>query len=486
MFESTIKTYQFDNGEIQRVQAVTADSFDDLRFLFPSPSSLAFGKIVNLYKSYIVPRCPWIFGRMILYYLPDEELKKEVAAMIIGGEKASRGCGSLEESGDECGISMSEDARICDFLRRNVRVRGSNLVFKNALAKDVCEKIIDAGYFSIVCGKLSHTKILPVGNTLGFLSESLPDAKMKVNSNFFVMDCFDVASIYDKIGSPIGLMVKDGVVINPPSYDREALLVMDDGSVEIKSVGLKDVTVEIGGKIFGVNATSDVGATILERPSSCKISRCANLFGHGKYVYLVIVGTKVVGIHKKGGFDVPSAGVVVKMPVGELASDGLGEKSVHVGDEVRFAGFEHVKFGVQVGNSIIVNGKKTTGFISKFYNIYRHLGAKAYPPSLYPLDFEGARAARVALGATADGKPVILLAEGSKKTGYVPGEQSRGATLSDMVDFAEDFGLYNAVNLDGGGSAQMLIDNERTLSISDRNPDDTDAERGVPVGIYLA
>lgn len=66
MAESFVKTYRYDNGEIQRVQVVTSDSFDDLRFIFPEHSSIAFGKITNLYRNFIVPKCPWIFGQMVL------------------------------------------------------------------------------------------------------------------------------------------------------------------------------------------------------------------------------------------------------------------------------------------------------------------------------------------------------------------------------------------------------------------------------------
>ena len=55
-----------------------------------------------------------------------------------------------------------------------------------------------------------------------------------------------------------------------------------------------------------------------------------------------------------------------------------------------------------------------------------------------------------------------------------------------MADIAEDLGMVNAVNLDGGGSAQILINNQRYLRISDRNKkDNSDAERLVPLGLIV-
>jgi len=144
-----------------------------------------------------------------------------------------------------------------------------------------------------------------------------------------------------------------------------------------------------------------------------------------------------------------------------------------------------VTFGIQVGNSIMVEGEKTLSFRSKFYNL-RGLEPVAYPPSLYPLDFENARAARIALGADREGKPMILWAEGAGKIGYVAGRDSRGASLSDMAEICAEMGMVNAVNLDGGGSAQILLNNKRSLLISDRNsPDASEAERPVPLGLIV-
>ena len=84
------------------------------------------------------------------------------------------------------------------------------------------------------------------------------------------------------------------------------------------------------------------------------------------------------------------------------------------GDEVTYHGLKDVQFGIQVGNSIIVKGVKTEKFISKFYNI-RKLERVPYPPSLYPMDFTGARAARIALGADKEGRPVEEIVEKSKE-----------------------------------------------------------------------
>ena len=102
------------------------------------------------------------------------------------------------------------------------------------------------------------------------------------------------------------------------------------------------------------------------------------------------------------------------------------------------------------------------------------------------MDFEKDRAARVALGADKEGKPVLFWVEGKGKISYEPGVDSTGASLMEMAEIAQSLGLRNVINLDGGGSAQILVDGVRSLHISDRNKNDnSDAERLVPLGLVV-
>ena len=219
----------------------------------------------------------------------------------------------------------------------------------------------------------------------------------------------------------------------------------------------------LGDRVF----TPGVDADIFTRPARA-------VAPGGKQ--LVIVGRRVARVLPKGHGPVPASGFVLR-PHGDFTAKA--------GDAVTYLGLEDVTFGIQVGNSILRKGQKTGHFISKFYNI-RGFEPVPYPPSLYPLDFQNARAARIAIGADCEGKPMILWAEGAGKIGYVAGRDSRGASLSDMADICAEMGMVDAVNLDGGGSAQILVDNKRSLMISDRNaPDASEAERPVPMALIV-
>ena len=102
------------------------------------------------------------------------------------------------------------------------------------------------------------------------------------------------------------------------------------------------------------------------------------------------------------------------------------------------------------------------------------------------MDFDKARAARIALGADADGNPMLLWAEGAAKIGYLPGQGSCGASLKEMAELCTLAGMHNAVNLDGGGSAQLLLRGKRLLQISDRDAHTLEeAERPIPLALVV-
>lgn len=462
-----IKVFEREDGQIQRVHVVRWEDWSQLDFLQFKGDKRALSCFYDIYKNFLVPTAPWIFPQMVMFQLP---------------ENAEKLCGKLGQRGDKL-LAASV------ILQDGVKLRGGKPVFSTKEAKDLWKALEAQDCVRIVCGKFPKTKIIPVGEFVGYMSEIAQDAQMKVNANFFIMDPIDCATIYDQVGRPFGLCVKNGVVMNPPLFEREALLVKKDGSVQIDSVDVRTLEIEIN----GIRYKHGENATIYTRPERKKTPKTDGMC-------VVVTGNRVIDIKEKGPVDIPASGYVIRVDKDSFVAprtlaDGTKMKEcpfcesmtkyvdVNSGDEVIYRGLEDVQFGIQVGNSIIRDGKKTTEFISRFYNLY-HLERIPFPPSLYPMDFEKTRAARMALGADKDGKPVVFWAEGKGKLSYTPGEDSTGASLSEMADIAEELGIHNAINLDGGGSAQILLNNVRSLHISDRKVEDnSDAERLIPMGL---
>ena len=445
--QSQVRTFSYPNGEIQRVHVVRPESWEQVDFLNLTYEAPALDCFCRVYRQFLVPACPWLFGHMVMFYLPRE------LALDFPADAGKYGT---------VGDRLTAAAAV---LEQGVTIRFGKPVFHSDLARQLWQELEKRDCLRIVSGRLPITTVIPVGDFPGFLTRTEKEARMKVNASFFIMDRFDCATLYDHVGAPLGMCVKDGVVTNPPQYRREALLVRKDGSVSVEIPDVREMALEIG----GVTYAHGKNAVIYTRPERRKTPG-----GRGKK--LVIVGRRVAAVVSDAPAHIPASGFVL-CPQGACHAKP--------GDAVTYRGMEDVAFGIQVGNSILCQGEKTMAFRSRYYNI-RHLEPIPFPPSLYPLDFQRARAARIALGADGEGRPMILWAEGAGKLRYTPGEDSCGASLSEMAEICSAVGMVNAVNLDGGGSAQILVNNVRSLLISDRKAEDnTESERPVPNALIV-
>lgn len=443
--QNEIREFPCENGELLRVQLVRPESWEQLDFLRPCATPPVFESFDRVYRKFLIPGCPWVFGSVVLFRLPEE-------------------LPPLPTRFGRYGTVSDPLTATAAVLRRGARLIGTKPVFFTRCAKKLWQLLEAQDCLRIIRGKLPITTYSPVGCGSGYLSETEPDAALKMNASFFIMDPFDCATVYDHVGTAFGLCVKDGDVQSPPLFDREALLVKNDGSVTVQRCDIRSLGIETGGTVYRHGAN----AAVYTRPECRRASRCRG-------VQLVITGCRVAAVCPKGRAPVPAGGFVLEV---------TGPCAAKAGDAVIYRGLEDIRFGIQVGNSIVKDGVPTQQFISRFYNI-RKLEKTPYPPSLYPMNFDGARAARMAIGADRDGRPMLLWAEGAGKLSYTPGRDSRGASLADMARVCSETGMHNAVNLDGGGSAQILLHGERRLRISDRKPDNSDAERPVPLGLIV-
>lgn len=445
--DSQIKVYSFPDGQIQRVQLVRPDSWEELEFLQLPYAPEALDCFRDIYRNHLVPACPWLFGNMILFHIPSE------VPVPFPMETGRYGTVADPLTAAAAG------------LKAGVRFRSGKPIFRSEEARRFWQDLSARDCIRLVRGRLPITTPLPVNSAPGYLTRTEKAARLKVNASFFIMDRFDVATVYDRIGTPLGLCVKDGRVSGPPLFRREALIVRKDGTVSVEIPDVREMELTVGcrryrhGKNCRIYSRPDLAFTPPVRGQK-----------------LVIIGCRVAAVSSRRSVPIPASGFV-------LCPDN--PCPVSAGDAVCYHGMEDVRFGIQVGNSILRSGVKTEKFLSRFYNIY-HLEPVPFPPSLYPMNFRKARAARIALGADREGRPMLLWAEGAGKFGHIPGQGSRGATLQDMADFCADLGMVNAVNLDGGGSAQILLENRRSLKISDRNKDTfEEAERPVPLGLII-
>ena len=68
---SQIHSFSYPNGEIQRVQLVRLDSWEELHDLAPAASDKALDCFSEVYRKFLVPAAPWVFGSLVLFRLPE-------------------------------------------------------------------------------------------------------------------------------------------------------------------------------------------------------------------------------------------------------------------------------------------------------------------------------------------------------------------------------------------------------------------------------
>ncbi len=448
MIKSKTRIFNYEGGEIQRVQCVYPESWESLDFFNLPGDPDAFDALCDFYDAHAVSKYPAVFGRLVFFkYNADIPIPKAAEKFCDPGVKDPL-------------------LKVASVFRKCLKVKKDNSIrCKDPELSDYIRKMADVGCLRVLSGNLAHTVILPVGNTLGFMSKDHADAAFKVNASFFVMDCFDVATPYDIVGTPFGMCIKNGIMLSPPLFGREALIVTKKKEIRIVKPSIKDYSVSIGYNEFN----HGINCEFLERPKKAKIHL------NGK-VGIAVVGRKVVAVQTSGKMYIPASGFVIRID---------SAKGITAGTEVTYKGCDDILFGVQTGNSIVIDGKETKAFVSGFYNIKKPWTVP-YPPSLYPLNYEKSRAARIAIGADIEGNPMIVWLEGRSKAKYIPGVESTGASLFETAKICRELGMHNGVNLDGGGSAQILLNGQRTLRISDRNPEDnTEHERPVPLGLCV-
>ena len=442
--ETRIHEFRYENGEIQRVQEVSAPSFKDLSFFHPSYSKDSFERLCALYRDYICVKYGSLLGKIVLFQIPDDLLS------------------SFGED-EDYGSVFDPLAFLCMRFRKRCHLKKGKIVFDDSETEELFYSLKEKGSLFLAQGKRNTLSFLPVSKKMGFLSKCLPNASLKVNAGFFVMDLFDCATPFDAIGTPVGFAAQNGNVLSPPLYGREVFLVGRDGKTKIADLPISDIPVWIDGKEY----RNGENALFVSRPDRRRSFR-------GGFD-IIIVDNKVVALKEGGGSAVPASGFVMHL-----------KEKIDIKDRnVSYGRMEDVLFGLQAGNSVMRDHIKTEKFISPFYHVFRPFSI-SFPPSLYPLDFKKARAPRIVLGSDDEGEMKLFWFEGAGKFGYRAGVDSCGASLKEVSDICEELGLKDGIHLDGGGSAQILINGKRQLMLSDRDPDTyEEIERAVPLGLYI-
>lgn len=243
---------------------------------------------------------------------------------------------------------------------------------------------------------------------------------------------------FEPDGEIIGLLKLGTELVSLSCLPRTAAGIYDDGTVRIGQPGDYTGTVKLPGGLLvavsGINQERTADSLILYN-HYYGASTGTNEFG-AEYV---LVKGKVAAVRRdQGDTPIPADGVVL---------------SVHGKAAAAFA-------GVKEGD--LLELKQTLG--SPWDQAACILGAgpllvhegQVYvttKPEQFGNDVAGGRAPRTALGRTRDGHILLVVVDGRQA-------RSRGMTLVELAGFLHGLGAEEAMNLDGGGSSEMVVAGE--------------------------
>jgi len=240
-------------------------------------------------------------------------------------------------------------------------------------------------------------------------------------------------SYFSLSGEIIGLLKLNGEIVSTPTLPRTAVGIMPDGTLLIDQAEYNGECVLPDGTfatISGVNRERGADEIIL----------------YNKY-YGPTTGTNSYGIdvvvdENDRVTAVNGANTPITPGSRVLSGHGQGKnllKNLHVGDRVLI----HETLGAPWDKTIYALGAGPMLVKDGSVNVTAEEEQVAS-------DIAIGRAPRTALGVMQDGKILLAVVDG-RRAG------SAGFTLGELAAFMRDLGAVNALNLDGGGSSEMIV-----------------------------
>lgn len=249
------------------------------------------------------------------------------------------------------------------------------------------------------------------------------------------------AAYFSLSGEVIGMMRLDGTVVGTTYFNRSALGLRQDGTGFIDRI-------TYNGQVTLGKVTLPVAGVNVERGAN-------NLIIYNRYygpttktneygTEYVIENGRVVAIGR-GNARIPQNGAVIS--VHGTSEDAF--KGVKVGDKAVIsedlgAKWQDVPNILGAGPTLVKNGIASPTTVSEQFGP----------------DVAAGRAPRTAFGFTKDGQYLLAVVDGRQSL-------SIGCTLPEMAALMKKFGAKDALNYDGGGSTEMVLNGTILNSPSD-------------------
>ncbi len=253
------------------------------------------------------------------------------------------------------------------------------------------------------------------------------------------------ASFFEKSGSILGLLKIEGELISVANLARTAIGMQANGTMFMDQVHYRGkIQLPQGGFTFidGINTERGSDSIVLYNHHYGETT-ATNNFG----VEYLIKGDTVVAVYNRQGNNPIPPGSVILSAHGR-AINNLGD--LRVGDKLQITHdlgkeWNDTIFAVGAGPMLVRRG-----------NVFLTTKVEEFGT-----DVAGGRAPRSAIGITKD-KHLLLVVIDGRST------ESVGMNLLELGLFMQQLGAVEAMNLDGGGSSEMIINGRIINNPSDK------------------
>lgn len=312
--------------------------------------------------------------------------------------------------------------------------------------------------------------MVPVGG-LGFprVAGGLMPESVLVNTHFFVLEPVELDSPHTAIGDPVGMLARAGVVLRPPAVGR-AVLVETGTGWSVRQLGPEDVELRLGS-----DGSLPAGQVRL-------LGRGAAAPGRDAGLEACLQGRWAMAVSEEGGMAVPHGGLLARW---EGSPTDAVRRALQRAEPVsyRIPSLPDLITAVQAGPELLRSGEVVVSEEQlEREGLPSPAAGAVSAPLAFPTDVDRTPAARVGIGVTVDGGLVVAVVEGASSVARTSASDSRGCTLTELAELLRGAGAVDALNLDGGGSAQAFLGSGALMVPADtRRSAGATFDRPVPV-----
>lgn len=287
------------------------------------------------------------------------------------------------------------------------------------------------------------------------------------NSTFFLNFPEEYSALHSAMNEPVSLLVENGETRQIRTLRRAAFVLTNSGEAFI--------TDRIGNKLNSDALVFEGESSSVTYYDKADRSFKENTFGP-LFFGAAVVGNSIVETFEEISTEVPPAGWLIgdsEAFGGRIQPENAAEAMIRQEGNLEPVDVRHA---FAIGPMLIKNGEivelgesqeefsslKMSGQLAfeetseltrtQLPEALLNCEARGVPPTRFPYDWDATRAPRSAIGVKANGNVVVVVLDGRADL-----KHSVGATLKDLAAVMQSIGCTDAMNMDGGGSSVMFV-----------------------------